>query len=72
MDRIHSLVWAIKPHSIALNQMSIARIDRTSRKIGKQKSTLLRSRTTGRKVFSTPTPGQQLLIDKAKRQTIVF
>ena len=44
------------------------------RKIGKQASSLF----TGRKgkhhgrVFSTPTEGQQALIEKAKRQTLIL
>ena len=44
----------------------------TGRKYGKQKTTLLNNRTTGRKIFAKPTPGQQLLIDRAaKRGTIL-
>ena len=51
--------------------MSIAIIDRTTRKYGKQKTTLLNGRTSCRKVFSFPTAGQQRLIDKAKRHSFI-
>ena len=42
------------------------------RKIGKQRTPILKGRTTGRKTFSQPTAGQLAKIEKAKKHTILF
>ena len=73
VSRTHSLVWALRPFYIPTEPiMSIARINRSTRKYGKQKTTCLHARTGARKAFATPTPGQLTLIEKAKGHQTLF
>ena len=68
VDRIHSL--DLTGTELVTHTHKIMKS--TGRKVGKQKSPILKGRTSGRKVFAKPTPGQQLLIDRAaKRGTIL-
>ena len=70
VDRIHSL--DLTGTELVTHTHTHTIMKSTGRKVGKQKSPILKGRTSGRKVFAQPTPGQAELIHKAARRGTLY